>query len=167
MDMYKQAKKLRTLLALCFSQVSETYHHWRIFAPGNSGVSIEFDRAALLAELTTSGVTCSSVHYKTMNDLAISKIKLEDLPFIKRAAFGDEKEFRMVFSSKRLALATKDFPISLSSINRVAINPWLPAPLFTSIRETLLALDDCKDLTIYQSQLIESPLWKKFAGRYA
>ena len=31
MSQYKERKKLKTVLALCFSQTAKTYHHWRSF----------------------------------------------------------------------------------------------------------------------------------------
>jgi hypothetical protein len=39
---------LKTVLALCFTQATEHYHHWHVFAGGSSGVCIGFDRDALL-----------------------------------------------------------------------------------------------------------------------
>ena len=167
MDLYKSRRELKTLLALCFSQVPETYHHWRVFAPGNSGVCIEFDHMALVKELAATGVECSSVDYKTTNDVATFQTQLERLPFTKRSAFSDEEEFRVVFASSTVELATKEVPFSLSSINRISINPWLPPPLFTSVKETLLAIGGCANLNISHSQLIDSRLWKAFIERSA
>lgn len=166
MDAYKRARKLNTLLAVCFSEVTETYHHWRVFTPGNSGVCIEFDREALLKELPKSGITHSSVDYMTIARRENSTIEVDDLPFTKRAAFSDEKEFRIVFSSRREKLATKNLPITLSTIDRIAINPWLSPALFESIQDTILSIDGCEEFDVYQSTLIESPSWKSFAGNY-
>lgn len=42
MALYKERKTLKSLLALCFSQVPETYHHWHVFAQGSAGVCIYF-----------------------------------------------------------------------------------------------------------------------------
>jgi len=44
---YKEKKKLKTVLALCFSQSDETYHHWRIFSGSAAGVCIRFDQDSL------------------------------------------------------------------------------------------------------------------------
>ncbi len=52
MRLYKENQSLDTLLALCFSQETETYHHWSVFAKGPSGVCISFKKQALLDELT-------------------------------------------------------------------------------------------------------------------
>jgi len=35
---YKEAKKLKCLVALCFTATSETFHHWNVFSPGPGGV---------------------------------------------------------------------------------------------------------------------------------
>jgi hypothetical protein len=48
LGLYQKKKNLETVLALCFSQASETYHQWRVFAHGPSGVCICFKRAELL-----------------------------------------------------------------------------------------------------------------------
>jgi len=48
LTVYKEKKSLKTLLALCFTETSETYHHWRVFAGGSSGVCITFKREELL-----------------------------------------------------------------------------------------------------------------------
>jgi hypothetical protein len=48
MTLYRERKGLASVLAACFSQADETYHHWRVFANGASGVCIRFDRVALL-----------------------------------------------------------------------------------------------------------------------
>ena len=51
MGEYKSKKELQTLLALCFTESDETYHHWRVFTHGSDGVCIHFKREALLAAL--------------------------------------------------------------------------------------------------------------------
>src|SRR5882762_5821833 len=51
MSQYKTKKQLKTLLALCFSESDETYHHWRVFTRGADGVCIHFKRDELLEAL--------------------------------------------------------------------------------------------------------------------
>jgi hypothetical protein len=52
MSEYKRLKNAKSVLALCFAESEESYHHWRIFSAGGDGVRIEFDKTALLAALT-------------------------------------------------------------------------------------------------------------------
>ena len=44
LEQYRQASKLHSVLAVCFSACGETFHHWRVFSSGLSGVCIEFDK---------------------------------------------------------------------------------------------------------------------------
>ncbi len=37
---YKKRKELKTLLALCFADCNETYHHWKVFASGVLGCAL-------------------------------------------------------------------------------------------------------------------------------
>jgi hypothetical protein len=46
--LYREKRNLKSLLAVCFTQTTETYHHWRVFAGGSSGVCIRFKRTKLL-----------------------------------------------------------------------------------------------------------------------
>ena len=51
LDLYKKKKELTTLVATCFTQTDETYHHWKIYAGNPSGVCMIFFRDKLLEEL--------------------------------------------------------------------------------------------------------------------
>ena len=51
MSEYKRLKDAKSVLALCFAESEESYHHWRIFSSGSDGVRIEFDKPALLGAL--------------------------------------------------------------------------------------------------------------------
>lgn len=103
----------------------------------------------------------------TLSQLMTTKLEVDALPFTKRAAFTDETEYRVVFSSRTQVLDSKGIRIHLDLIHRVAVNPWLPPALFNAIKQTIQAIDGCDKLNVYQSKLIESPTWKRFAGKYA
>src|SRR5712691_8091529 len=65
--LYREKKNLKTVLAVCFAQASETYHHWRVFAPGSSGICICFKRADLLAAVKRRvGLLHRDVDYLTL-----------------------------------------------------------------------------------------------------
>ncbi len=44
LERYRLKSKFRSVLAICFSLHRETFHHWRVFSNGSSGVCIEFDK---------------------------------------------------------------------------------------------------------------------------
>src|SRR6516162_2706325 len=48
LKLYQERNRLQSVLALCFTRTTETYHHWRVFANGASGVCITFKREQLL-----------------------------------------------------------------------------------------------------------------------
>jgi len=88
-----------SVLALCLSRTSETYHHWRIFTEGKSGVCIVFDKQQLIEAVNRQNVVARNVTYKKIADNRADPVTTARLPFTKRYAFRDEKEFRLVFSS--------------------------------------------------------------------
>ena len=101
MRLYKEKNELDTLLAVCFSQEAETYHHWSVFASGSSGVCISFKKEELLAELEQyEGVRARVVSYIQLNELEQTSRKVNNLPFMKRAPFRPESEFRVIFEEK-------------------------------------------------------------------
>jgi hypothetical protein len=113
MDEFKKRRSLKTLLALCFTEASETYHHWRVFASGCSGVSIEFKKDALLESLPTRGFSHSPIKYNTIAKLAEANLLVKDLPFTKRHAFRDEREYRIVYTNKDEEMQSYCFPIDI------------------------------------------------------
>jgi hypothetical protein len=65
---YKRRKNLKTLLALCFANCEETYHHWRVFSHGADGVRIEFDKNLLLRALSgDERIIARDVTYKKID----------------------------------------------------------------------------------------------------
>jgi hypothetical protein len=129
MSEYKRLKNAKSVLALCFAESEESYHHWRIFSSGGDGVRIEFDKPAL------------------------------------RWPYGDEREFRVVYTNLSETVAAKDYPIALSSIRRITLSPWMPRTLSASVKATLRSIDGCSRLNVFQSTLVSNELWKKFTEK--
>ena len=95
-EQYAKAKQFQSSYALCLSQALETYHHWKVFTSGLSGVCIEFKKEDLITHaLKVQGLRAELVAYRTIKSLRKSKLKPEQLPFLKRSAFEDEAEFRL------------------------------------------------------------------------
>ncbi len=163
---YKRVKDLKTLLALCFADVQETYHHWRVFSHGGDGVRIEFDRHRLLKFFTSNRAVISrSVQYKTIKELGKDTfLDVDDLPFLKRDPFRDEAEFRIIYANKREAMEHKDFKIDLDCVRRITLSPWMVKSLAQSLRSTLLEIKGCKGLEIYRSTLVDNEKWQSLAS---
>lgn len=163
MRQYKSRKQLGTLLALCFSQAEETYHHWRVFTHGADGVCITFRRAPLLSALKGGGLRSGKVRYRRIADLPKRGLRLEQLPFLKRVPYEDEREFRLVYEDRLAETEAKAFPIPLACISRVTLNPWAPPPLAKAMKTEIQAVAGCAGLKVYQTTLLENERWKKAA----
>jgi hypothetical protein len=64
LEVYRRKQALGSVLALCFAECAETYHHWYVFA-GTSGVCLEFAKERLVSSVCeTKGVRCGPVKYR-------------------------------------------------------------------------------------------------------
>ena len=163
LTLYRQKKKLKSVLALCFTQAGETYHHWRVFANGSSGVCIRFRRSELLKAIKKqSGVRTGTVTYLTLTKIRTKAVSVRELPFLKRYAFEHENEFRVIYESKTDKLATLDIALPLSSIHRITLSPWLHPSLSPHIKRMLRSIRGCSGLEIVRSTLIGNTEWKNF-----
>jgi hypothetical protein len=170
---YRRRSKFRSVLALCFAEGTETFHHWRVFTSGSDGVRVHFRRIPLINAVGDQpGVTYRDVDYRRVDDFDGRNPPIEDLPFLKRHPFRDEREFRLVYSSKQGGLKSKDFDLPLSCITRITLSPWLPEPLVEDVKATIkFALSDNPDgetgkhIRIYRSKLVEYDKWIALANQ--
>ncbi len=168
LSIYRERKGFATVLAACFSQVDETYHHWRVFASGASGVCIRFHRGALLAAVKKqSGIRHSEVTYLKQADMRGRKLKVDELPFLKRFAYEHESEFRLLFESKLKKLERVDVDIPLTAIERVTLSPWMNRELYLYTKSLLRTIPGCSRIKILRSTLIGSQEWKEYGENAA
>ena len=166
--LYKQHKRLGSLLALCFTQAGESYHHWRAFAHGPGGICIEFKRDALMTIFTgRSDTRAESVKYLTLEEIRSIPPTAEQLPFVKRYGYAHENEFRIIHESPYDGAASMDVPIPLSAIVQVVLSPWIPTTLWIELRKMLNALPGCSKLQIRHSTLIANDEWKRLGEKAA
>ena len=163
---FAAANRLRACVALCFSQATETYHHWKVFAPGASGVCIEFLKDPLLRRLETIGLIHGEVEYKSVKDLLLLAREKDMLPFLKRTAFSDEDEYRVVYGSQTEGFFTRGFEIDLDSIRRVFINPWMAPELYSATKQLILSVPGCSRLKVVRSTLIDNENWRHYASEF-
>jgi hypothetical protein len=165
--LYRDKEEFKSVLALCFTQASETFHHWGVFAAGSSGICIEFDQDSLLKAVTKiSGIRIGKVKYLTIRDIRIKTLKTRDLPFLKRYPYQDEREFRIVYESKTTKRDTLDISIPLSCIDRITLSPWIHTSLADDLKKSLRDIPGCGRLELARSTLIGNQQWKN-AGEKA
>ncbi len=164
LELYKKHSKFKSVLALCFAEAPECYHHWKIYSGNTSGVCIEFNTDILYTYVNrVTGIRSGTVLYKTIDDFNNDTLNPSTLPFIKRHAFQDEKEFRFIYESESEEIPSKSVKIGISCISRIIFNPWIPKSVFESIRNIIIRVSDCNEDQIVQTTVIENERWKRIA----
>lgn len=163
-EQYAAKKNLQGFAALCLTEAPETYHHWKVFSSGSSGVCIEFLKDDLITYASKhTQLRAEKVEYRKIQELREKPLDDNELPFIKRYAFQDEKEFRLFWGSDTESSRGFRLSVPLTSINRIILSPWLPKTVVDHVKETLKSIPNCKSLKIYKSSLVENEQWKNFA----
>lgn len=156
----------RPVLALCFCQGPQRYHHWRVYANGIAGVCIEFDKEWLLNNLDVKyeGLLHGNVNYRSYAEANRDRPDVLELPFLKRPAYKDEREYRIVrmFDEDERSAPARDYDIDIGCIRRIVLSPWMPRELCLSVKGVLMSIEGCGGLKVARSLLIEHKAWKKF-----
>ena len=114
LERYREKKNLQTLVAICFSARGETFHHRKVFSSGSSGVCIEFDKNRLLRAFPSSdGFRHGNIEYRFVKTVNQERPEVERWPFLKRKAFKDEGEFRIIYENR---LARETTPSALGGV---------------------------------------------------
>jgi hypothetical protein len=162
---FKKQTCAKSVLALCFAEAAETYHHWRVFSHGSDGACIEFEKPKLEEALGCDArITFRSVNYMTIPDARASGVAIHELPFVKRYAYRDEIEFRAVLVDIKKDQKFVHVPISLECITRVTLSPWMTQALVDTVKLTLRSIKGCTKLKVYRSTLIENENWMRLAS---
>ena len=169
MSEYKRKIGASSVLALCFADSIETYHHWRVFSHGSDGVCIVFHKDRLLRAFdSVGGVEHGWINYTRLREAQrMTDIDIGELPYLKRWPYGDEAEYRAVYVDQENRKRFHEVPIRLNCISRIILSPWLTTSLSHSVKALLKSVRGCSKLKIYRSTLIDSREWKKLSGRAA
>jgi hypothetical protein len=159
LKLYKKEKGLESLLAICFAEAAETYHHWKIYSGNSSGVCIEFNKERLLSKIQDKKEYLSrKVIYKYLHDKPHT---VDKLPFIKRVAFEGEEEFRIIYTDPVDDIKVNYLPITSNDIDCIYINPWVNKSVFISIKTVINSIDGCSRIKVAKSTIVENEQWKK------
>jgi hypothetical protein len=162
LEQYKAKRKLATVLVVCFSTCRETFHHWKVFSGGSAGVCIEFNRVKLLKSFRgNSSFVTGKVEYCLIGDLKKTQPVPAKWPFLKRIAFRDEEEFRILFRDTTEALRSKAIKIDLGSVQKITLSPWLPRSVATSVVAVIKGLDGCSKMDVRPSSLLDNRGWRE------
>jgi hypothetical protein len=84
-------------------------------------------------------------------------------PFIKRVAFIDEREVRVLYESATKSCSSLDVQIPLECIRRITLSPWLPKSLVATTKDLIHSIDGCSTVEARRSTIISSEEWKNIA----
>jgi hypothetical protein len=154
---YKDKKKITSILALCFTDGSETIHHWTAFSNTESGVCIEFDKKKLLNHLASDKhIRHQKVKYPIISKT--SNVLVDDIPFKKRYPYECEREYRIIAELDE-EKQVYQVDISLNAIVKITLSPKLPASTALSITEVLKTLIGDTPIIINHSSLFNNEEW--------
>jgi hypothetical protein len=163
---YKQAKKLSCLCALCFSEADETYHHWRVFAGGAAGIRVTFRRARLLRlAAKVAEIRGQKVDYRLILDAKDDPPEVLQLPFLKRHPYQHEDEYRLIYESTTLPQQVVDIDLPFNAIRRITLSPWMNRKVADAVREVIKSIPGCEKLSVYRSTLIGNDDWMAFGDK--
>jgi hypothetical protein len=159
LEAFQRKKKLESVLALCLTDASATYHHWKVFSHGSSGVCIKFNKERLIEWARDHGISCGPVVYRSIKKAKEHDLPLEKWPFVKRHAFRDEREFRLIFECREEVMPFKAFKFDPTIITKITLNPWLPASVCASVERAIRDRLRSSSITIRQTTLLRNEDW--------
>jgi hypothetical protein len=163
--LYKYARQLSCLDALCFTETDETYHHWRVFAGGAGGIRVTFKRSSLIETVScVPEIRSCKVEYKLLSDIKGQRPEIAQLPFLKRYPYGAEDEYRLIYESRTAPQAPVDIDLPLNTIRRVTLSPWMNARVASAVKEILRSIPGCTKLSITHSTLIGNDDWMAYGN---
>jgi len=84
----------------------------------------------------------------------------EDLPFIKRNGYRDEREWRILLTSSEPQRALFEIPFKADWVHRIILNPWMTESEREAARYALKPLIQ-KPARVTATFLTNSAQWKK------
>lgn len=154
---YQEKENISGLLALCFTDQSETIHHWKAFAGGESGCCIEFNKTKLLEHLSMDKrILHKKVNYPLI--LKINTVEIHDVPFTKRYPYQCEAEYRIIMKHPENVMSFS-VDIKLDFITKITLSPNLPRATFDTIQDVLKTLVKGHDIPINPSSLFQNTEW--------
>jgi len=167
LQLYQEALHYGFVGAMCLTRAGETFHHWQIFAPGDAGVCIVFDRRRFEATfLERPHFLAGPVDYVQLGEIAdVDARDIHRLPFLKRYGFRDEREFRLLGYTveERQALSAK---IDTDLIRHVVLSPFAHPNLVESSRAALRSITAWEHLDVRHSRLTDNQTWQSALAAY-
>lgn len=118
---------------------------------------LEFDKEKLLLSFAgKTGFRNDEVTYRLVDEVEKDTPRLATWPFLKRKAFEDVGEFRIIYESKTEDLSSKHVQIDLAAVCKVTLSPWLPESVAESVTDIIKGIEGCEGIRVNRSSLINN-----------
>jgi hypothetical protein len=166
-EQYRGVEGCNSVLAVCMTAAYETFHHWEIFAGGQTGLYIQLNREKFSKAVESDPrLLAGPVTYLGLKEIrALEKIKRNEVPFLKRSGFKDEMEYRVIVKNNDPKCLAYPIKINADMIEKIVFSPFIPAALVTSTKEVMKSIEGCSGIDIGQSQLTTNKEWIKHIDR--
>lgn len=160
LDLFKIHSHAKSVLALCFTGVKETFHHWRVFAPDEFGACVSFDKQKLTRAFPRD-IIKGEVKYVSQrpNKDELMEINPKNIPFLKRKSYSDEREFRLVYLSSNKIVFSHNIKFDIKSIDKISLSPWLTRLKFEEFKEEIHKIPGCRNIKVHHSRLLRNDIW--------
>lgn len=166
LERYAELSGIDKTFALCLTEAPETYHHWKVFSSGASGVCIVFDKTKFLNAVNQiPALKAQPVKYKKMTDMRKASISKEDLPFIKRYPYRDEREFRLFIAPSRPVKTGFRIAVPKTAISEIVLSPWLAKTVSDHTKSLLNKIKGRSGIKVFRSTLVDNGEWKSFGHK--
>ncbi|MDR2553924.1 MAG: hypothetical protein LBC64_00720 [Fibromonadaceae bacterium] len=173
LDAYVERNKNIPIRVLCLlnraSDYRDSYYHWEVYTNKKDGIRIDFNKEKLLKALGNK-VLAEEVQYPSNKELE-KVCKSTALPFIKRASYDSDKEFRLIFSGNKDTMkrgqlfefkVKKDF--FKECVDGIRFGHFMSDKKFTEVKNILKGYGIEKN--VYRSKILRYEQWEKMVLRF-
>jgi len=174
LDAYAKRNRDVPIRVLCLlnraGDFRDSYYHWKVYANKKDGIRIDFNKERLLKALGNK-IICKEVEYPSARTLKKAFKSIDDLPFVKRASYDGDKEFRLIFSGSRDTMkkgqlfefkVRKDF--FKGCIDGIRLGYSMPGEKIEEIKKILKVYGIEKN--VYCSRILRYERWEKMVLNY-
>jgi len=165
LQLYEKQKKTN-IYALCFTQEEESHFYWDSVGGGSVECRITFDGQMLIEKLNNSGVRWGLINYFKIPELKKviqdKKLQLNDVPFVKRWPYRQEKEFRIIWEGKKQKDSIKIITVDHDAVKSIAINDRISDEKFNAIKEEIKSIKNFKPDRLSRVTVHQNSLWLKY-----
>jgi len=169
---YRSQMGIKDIRILCMNESADRYHFWKIYGQERQGVCLWFDKTIFIENecnnLNYPKTICETVQYKNKEDLQGAPPPLSSLPFLKRAQYRDEKEFRIVRTYDESIKENDDFfEFNPASLKQIFINDWLNGKELAAIKSIVKSFPEHKNIVVKQNKTLGFQEWLNAAKNHS